>query len=183
MNLSRCILCAGLALGLLSLSQSTARPFEDKPAEKASDEKVKELIAKYGALADKAQLGPEGARIIEQLKALRAGLSDRSKEKVARLETSRNLRQLGLAIHNYATKDEKKPPETPNFADILKYMETDNVFKPAERSAQWEYKILTEEDVRKLGKTDLTAGLNKLGEESWEMVSSDKGRFFFKRRK
>jgi hypothetical protein len=36
---------------------------------------------------------------------------------------------------------------------------------------KWEYKVLTKEEVVDLGKNDLTAGLNKLGDESWELVA------------
>jgi hypothetical protein len=41
---------------------------------------------------------------------------------------------------------------------------------PATR-AKWEYRVLTREQVAKLGKNDLVAGLNLLGEEGWELVS------------
>jgi hypothetical protein len=36
---------------------------------------------------------------------------------------------------------------------------------------KWEYQVLTKEQVAGLGKKDLAAGLNKLGDESWELVA------------
>jgi type II secretory pathway component GspD/PulD (secretin) len=61
--------------------------------------------------------------------------------------------------------------------------------------AKWEYRAVKRSQVLELGKGDLTAGLNKLGEEGWELVSaqqpssSDRGpgrttgstEFYFKR--
>ncbi|HKI37103.1 MAG TPA: hypothetical protein VKA46_34940 [Gemmataceae bacterium] len=47
---------------------------------------------------------------------------------------------------------------------------------------QWEYHVLTEEQVSALGKRDLTAGLNKLGDEGWELVTAG-ARYIFKRPK
>jgi hypothetical protein len=38
-------------------------------------------------------------------------------------------------------------------------------------TARWEYQVLTKEQVADLGKNNLAAGLNKLGEESWELVA------------
>src|SRR6266702_2739036 len=36
---------------------------------------------------------------------------------------------------------------------------------------RWEYSVLTKEEVAKAGKDDFRAGLNKLGEEGWELVT------------
>jgi WD40 repeat protein len=47
---------------------------------------------------------------------------------------------------------------------------------------RWEYKVASEADILKLGKDDLTAGLNKLGEDGWELVGSEKTRFILKRK-
>ncbi len=47
---------------------------------------------------------------------------------------------------------------------------------------RWEYRVLTEEQVTALGKKDLTAGLNKLGDEGWELVTAG-ARYIFKRPK
>jgi hypothetical protein len=37
--------------------------------------------------------------------------------------------------------------------------------------AKWEYKTLNRRDIVQLGNNDLTTGLNKLGDEGWEMVA------------
>src|SRR5437763_17022518 len=37
--------------------------------------------------------------------------------------------------------------------------------------AKWEYRVLTRERVAALGKSDLAAGLNRLGEEGWQLVA------------
>jgi hypothetical protein len=39
--------------------------------------------------------------------------------------------------------------------------------------ARWEYRVLSAPQVRELGKKDLEAGLNKLGDEGWELVAID----------
>jgi hypothetical protein len=36
---------------------------------------------------------------------------------------------------------------------------------------QWEYQTLTREKLAEMGKNDLAAGLNKLGEDGWELVA------------
>jgi hypothetical protein len=41
--------------------------------------------------------------------------------------------------------------------------------------------VLTEADIRKLGKDDFTAGLNQLGQDGWELVSFNPARFILKR--
>jgi hypothetical protein len=47
---------------------------------------------------------------------------------------------------------------------------------------QWEYHVLTEEQVIALGKKDLAAGLNRLGDEGWELVTAG-AHYIFKRPK
>jgi hypothetical protein len=47
---------------------------------------------------------------------------------------------------------------------------------------RWEYHVLTEEQVIALGKKDLAAGLNKLGDEGWELVTVG-AHYVFKRPK
>lgn len=47
---------------------------------------------------------------------------------------------------------------------------------------KWEYQILTKEQVIELGKKDLTAGLNRLGEQGWELAAVETA-FIFKRAK
>lgn len=52
----------------------------------------------------------------------------------------------------------------------------------AEPTIQWEYKVLTKGQVLDLGKKDLAAGLNKLGDDGWELVAVDNA-YIFKRPK
>jgi hypothetical protein len=47
---------------------------------------------------------------------------------------------------------------------------------------KWEYQILTKEQIIELGKKDLTAGLNRLGEQGWELAAVEMA-FIFKRAK
>jgi hypothetical protein len=51
-----------------------------------------------------------------------------------------------------------------------------------EAVAKWEYRVLTKEQVIDLGKKDLAAGLNQLGDEGWEFVAIDAA-YIFKRPK
>jgi hypothetical protein len=48
--------------------------------------------------------------------------------------------------------------------------------------ARWEYRVLTKEQVMDLGKKDLAAGLNALGDDGWELVVAEPA-FIFKRPK
>src|SRR5262245_48423878 len=45
---------------------------------------------------------------------------------------------------------------------------------------KWEYRVLTKEQVLDLGKKDLAAGLNALGEEGWELAAVEAA-YIFKR--
>ena len=47
---------------------------------------------------------------------------------------------------------------------------------------QWQYRVLTEEQVIALGNKDLGTGLNKLGDEGWELVAVG-AHYIFKRPK
>jgi hypothetical protein len=47
---------------------------------------------------------------------------------------------------------------------------------------KWEYRVLTKEQIIDLGKKDLAAGLNKLGDEGWELVVAEP-QYVFKRPK
>jgi hypothetical protein len=47
---------------------------------------------------------------------------------------------------------------------------------------RWEYRVLTKEQMLDLGKKDLATGLNKLGDEGWELVAVEPA-FIFKRPK
>ena len=59
-------------------------------------------------------------------------------------------------------------------------------YPPAVRSAEsalrWEYRILTKAQLLDLGKKDLTAALNQLGDEGWELAAFDAA-YIFKRPK
>src|SRR5262249_7112042 len=46
---------------------------------------------------------------------------------------------------------------------------------------RWEYKTASGADLRKLGQDDMEAGLNKLGDEGWELVGITKTFYIFKR--
>jgi hypothetical protein len=47
---------------------------------------------------------------------------------------------------------------------------------------QWEYRVLTREQILDLGKKDLAAGLNNVGDEGWELAAIDTV-YIFKRPK
>ena len=47
---------------------------------------------------------------------------------------------------------------------------------------QWEYRVLSKGEIFSLGKRDLAAGLNKLGDEGWELVVFETS-YIFKRPK
>jgi len=49
-------------------------------------------------------------------------------------------------------------------------------------AVKWEYRVLTKEPVMDLGKKDLVAGLNKLGDDGWELVVVEPA-YVFKRQK
>jgi hypothetical protein len=49
-----------------------------------------------------------------------------------------------------------------------------------EALARWEYRVVTKEQLLELGNKDLAAGLNKLGNDGWELVAVDPA-FIFKR--
>jgi hypothetical protein len=49
-------------------------------------------------------------------------------------------------------------------------------------ASKWEYRSLTKGEVLELGNKDLTTGLNKLGDEGWELAAVDSA-YIFKRPK
>jgi hypothetical protein len=51
---------------------------------------------------------------------------------------------------------------------------------PGESGLRWEYRGLTKDQILSLGNTDLVAGLNRLGDEGWELAGVD-GIYIFKR--
>ncbi len=56
------------------------------------------------------------------------------------------------------------------------------VFAEDKPIPKWEYRVATKDQVVELGKNDLAAGLNKLGNDGWELVVVDGG-YIFKRPK
>ena len=40
-------------------------------------------------------------------------------------------------------------------------------------AGKWEYRLLSKDRILELGKQDLVAGLNKLGQEGWELAGID----------
>ena len=151
--------------------------------DKKPDQQAKELMDKYGTLEGKAQLGPEGSKIIDQLKVL-PGLSRASQDAVARLQAHHSLRQIAIAVHEFhelQKKIKQGDPKSNWFEQLLPYLEQKAVPAMAPPPIKWEYKIAVEEDIRKLGKGDATAGLNMLGNDNWEVVSIRNTTFFFKR--
>jgi hypothetical protein len=53
---------------------------------------------------------------------------------------------------------------------------------PPDAAPRWEYRVLTHDQVIDLGKKDLAAGLNRLGDDGWELAAVD-GAYIFKRPK
>src|SRR5882672_9356051 len=51
-----------------------------------------------------------------------------------------------------------------------------------EVAVKWEYRIVTKEQLLDLGNKDLVAGLNKLGDEGWELTAVEPA-YIFKRPK
>jgi hypothetical protein len=52
----------------------------------------------------------------------------------------------------------------------------------SEAATKWEYRIVSKEQLLDLGKKDLVAGLNKLGDDGWELVAVEPA-YIFKRPK
>ena len=52
----------------------------------------------------------------------------------------------------------------------------------SEATLKWEYRVLTKEQLLDLGKKDLAAGLNALGDEGWELIAVEPS-YIFKRPK
>jgi hypothetical protein len=51
---------------------------------------------------------------------------------------------------------------------------------PPKSTIRWEYRTLTKDQLMNLGKKDLAAALNRLGEDGWELAAVD-GIYIFKR--
>ena len=42
---------------------------------------------------------------------------------------------------------------------------------PSSSPVKWEYRVLSRDQIAELGKNDLAAGLNRLGEDGWQLVT------------
>jgi hypothetical protein len=145
---------------------------------RSPDEHVQDLMARYGALSEKDKIGPKGESLIEQLKAVPGKLPLPLREAIARFETAHNLRKIALALKQHDDKKGKWQRLNPQwFTPLLPYLEQKTA-RP-----RWEYKVLSEADIRRLAKDDLTAGLNALGQDGWELVGFEKTRFILKRQR
>lgn len=147
-----------------------------------ADQKAKELIDKYGALAEKAKIGPDGTKIVDELKSLAGKLSPATQTAVNQLLVSHNLRVIAEAtrdINDPLTKNNKNDPNK-MFGPLLPFI-------PLEQPrTKWEYNVLFETDIRTLGKGDVKTGLNALGNDHWELISivqatNNAPQFYFKR--
>jgi len=188
MSVPRYVILGSLAVALLSgWGAGGAPPAPKVPAEPPTaltpDQQVAELVEAYRALPAKAKLGGEGDRLLERLHMVREKLSPRSKEAIARLEVSQTLRRLEQALQkndqeslkSLVSKQREREVLAERLTEVLPYIE------PSPR--KWEYKILAESYVEKLGEGELAAGQGQLGEVGWELVGFEKGRFVFKREK
>lgn len=179
-------LLASVAVAFLVGASTDAQPpgsraaNEGQSADRPADQQAKELIEKYRKFPVKDQAGPEGERVVEQLRGISGRVSSNSQEAIARLQVDHYLRKLSLAIHDNQGKAGERPAgQTPAvFEHLLPFIESRNVLRPV-----WEYKVVTEADIQGLGKEDLASGLNKLGEDGWELTAYEKARFIFKRQK
>jgi RNA polymerase sigma factor (sigma-70 family) len=165
-----------------SIGQDLGVSFAPKAAP-TPDQQVRELLEAYNALPATAKVGIDGDRIIERLNMVRGKLSPRSQETVARLRAAHTLRSLVQALQksdqqslkNLVSKPSERAILAERLTEVLPYIE------PSPR--RWEYKILSESYVEKLGEGEVAAGLGQLGEEGWELVGFVKSRFVFKRQK
>ena len=186
MRVLRYVLLGSLAVALLTgLGVGAADPKSPAQPQAAPtpDQQVAELVEAYLALSPEAKLGIEGDRILGRLHMVQGKLSPRSKEGIARLEASQTLRALAQALQKNDQEALKnlvaKQSERETLA--VRLMEAVPHLEPSLK--RWEYKILAESYVEKLGAGELAAGLGQLGEEGWELVGFEKGRFVFKRQK
>jgi RNA polymerase sigma factor (sigma-70 family) len=152
-------------------------------ADPTPDQQVADLVEAYRDLPAEDKIGAEGDRILGQLHMVRGKLSPRSKEAVARLEASQALRGLAQALQKNDQVALKDLVSKQSERETLAYRLTEAVpyIEPSPR--RWEYKILRESFVEKLGEGELAAGLGQLGDDGWELVGFENGRLVFKRQK
>jgi uncharacterized protein (TIGR03067 family) len=169
---------------LLVLKRASKTQTADAPTGK-EEALVMDLIKKYDALPVKARIDKQGEDIIEQLKAIDARLATdkalpRLRLAIARMEARHNLSVLAAAVGDPKLSDIGDGKSTTLPLDPLGVLGPYLTTAPV--GTKWEYKVMTESHLVKLGgKDSLTAGLNKMGEESWELVNVERWRFIFKR--
>jgi hypothetical protein len=188
MKVLRCVVLAGLAVALAAGSGSGVRATSPKAqaeptAAPTPDQQVAELVEAYRALPAAAKADADGDRIIERLHMVRGKIAPRSQEAVARLEAAHTLRGLVRALQTNDREAVQKLMSNPREREVFAERLT-GVLPAVEPSGRkWEYKVLAESYVEKLGAGELAAGLGQLGEEGWELTGFEKGRFVFKREK
>jgi RNA polymerase sigma factor (sigma-70 family) len=170
-------------LSMLRSDKRLQKADRESRTDPTPDQQVAELIEAYRALPAAAKMEVEGDRILERLHAVRGKLAPRSREAVARLEASQTLRRLAQALQKNDQESLKHVVSKQSEREILAHWLTEAVpfIEPAPR--RWEYKILAESSVEKLGEGELAAGLGQMGEDGWELVGFEKGRLVFKREK
>lgn len=155
----------------------------EQPASLTPDQQVAEMVEAYRELPAEAKLGIEGDRILERLHAVRGKLSPRAREAVSRLDASQTLRRLGQALQKNDQDSLKHVISKQSEREILAERIAEAVPHIEPALKRWEYKVLAESYVEKLGEGELVGGLGQLGEDGWELVGFEKGRFVFKRQK
>jgi hypothetical protein len=147
------------------------------------DQQVAELVEAYLELPAELKLKADGDRLLERMRAVRGKLSPRSKEAIARVEASQTIRGLVQALEKYDVKALKDLVSKRKECEVLAIRLSQAVPLIEPPAGRWEYKIVSEAYVEKLGKGELAVGLGQLGEEGWELVGIGKGRYVFKRKK
>jgi hypothetical protein len=189
MSVLRYVLQGAVAVAMLTgLGAGGAPPASRKaPGEQTAaatpDRQVAELVEAYRALPAEDKIGAEGDRILERLNVVRGKLSPRSKEAFPRLLAAQTFRRLAQALQKNDQESLKTLISKQGERETLAYWLTEAVPHVEPSLARWEYKILAESYVEKLGEGELAAGLGQLGEDGWELVGLVKGRFVFKRQK
>jgi hypothetical protein len=149
----------------------------------APDQQVAELVEAYLELPAELKLKADGDRLLDRMRAVRGKLSPRSKEAIARVEASQTIRGLVQALEKYDLKSLKELVSKRKECEVLAIRLSQALPLLDPPSGRWEYKILSEGYVEKLGKGEVALGLGQLGEEGWELVGLGKGRYVFKRKK
>jgi hypothetical protein len=181
-----------LALGTLSvvlltgLGSAGAPPKvvpAPQPAGPTPDQQVARLVEAYRDLPASSKTDADGDRILEQLNMVRGKLSPRSQEAITRVKAAQTLRQIVKILQKNDQEALKLLASKQSEREMLAERLTEAVPFVEPTGKKWEYKILTEAYVEKLGEGELAVGLSQLGEDGWELVGFDKGRCVLKRQK